>query len=729
MYYCASALSYSVVLLLGNLAAHRLSTMSLIFALQALLIRHESYVADAEESRHRMEEKVDKLEQEKQDLLEQNARTVDENRKLTDQLETLSTACAESELKILSMGELLRSTDQELERLTGLAARTEGLQIQLGRLEDEQMALHATLTTSKEEEHAVLLRWQKAERMVLSLQDQIDRIERDAREERERHEEVVERMERRRAVEAELRLATGRVRGAATLPQDENGGNVVSYFVKDILQDNANLQLGIVELKEMLDRSNEEVERLRRQSMNQPERPTSPQRTPSLGAELGAKELHVHHHYHAPKTVVEPAKTSRTPVQRRSRKKRVGLTSGSSSGTTTPRSSISVLHSPGGNSAASAILAQTSVTIPPQRLTRQRWSTQSNQTGFTSSSSLPSSPYTDSVFDRVYSDIATDMSRPTSPESNGALSPTYTSSHVDYSAHQRSDSIPRLSLDAGMRTSSEGAPTFSQQLTNGSRSIGKGKAKRESFTPDFDAWQAGHSTILEENEDMESNNQDTATGSSEDQYGDYTTQLSMPRLRRAASHESMISISGMDIHTLQSRPSQLLGGRMRLSSSPSTASSQAVISGASAIALRPSVSRTDNDSRAYLSGIAATQRKPLAKKASTGTLGQIGGWVRGRWGYAATTTAPTTAPTTTSTASDYTASISSGPKSVKSASSVLNESGAISKAPLTPSFRVRSPGINQPGPILGFAPEPKLPKQVISTGVDEDALRECLENG
>jgi chromosome segregation ATPase len=164
--------------------------MSLIFALQALLIRHESYVADAELNRRRMEEKLEELEQERRDLQDHNARMVEENRKLTDQLESLSTACAESELKILSLTELLRSTDQELERLTGLAARTEGLQIQLGRLEDEQASLHSTLATTKEEKHSVMLRWQKAERTVISLQDQIDRIERDAREERERHMEV-----------------------------------------------------------------------------------------------------------------------------------------------------------------------------------------------------------------------------------------------------------------------------------------------------------------------------------------------------------------------------------------------------------------------------------------------------------------------------------------------------------------------------------------------------------
>lgn len=161
-----------------------------MFALQALLIRHESYVADAEEDRRRMEEKMARLELEKQELEGRNKQSVEDNRNLLDQLESLNTACAESELKVLSMTELLRSTDQELERLAGLAARTEGLQVQLSRLEDEQALLHATLATSKEDERSLLLRWQKAERTVMNLQDQIEKIEAEARVERERHVEV-----------------------------------------------------------------------------------------------------------------------------------------------------------------------------------------------------------------------------------------------------------------------------------------------------------------------------------------------------------------------------------------------------------------------------------------------------------------------------------------------------------------------------------------------------------
>jgi chromosome segregation ATPase len=212
--------------------------------LQALLYRHESYVADAEHDRKRMLENLEHLEQEKRSVEERNALTIDENRELLDQLESLNAALQESDSRILALTECLRSAEAQIDRLTGLAARTDLLNAQLARFEDEQAALQKTLAITKEDERTAMLRFQSAERTIASLQDQMDSIERDAREERERHIEVVGRMERRRAVEMELSTAAGRLKGAAaskTLPNDKSGSSVVSHFVKDILQDNANL--------------------------------------------------------------------------------------------------------------------------------------------------------------------------------------------------------------------------------------------------------------------------------------------------------------------------------------------------------------------------------------------------------------------------------------------------------------------------------------------------------
>ncbi|EOD43659.1 hypothetical protein UCRNP2_9655 [Neofusicoccum parvum UCRNP2] len=241
---------------------------SLTFCLQALLQRHEAYIADSEAERRRMAAKIETLEHEKADLEARNARTVQENRALLDQLEALNNAASETDSHCHELTAALMETQEELQRMTNLAARAESLERQLAELEKEQMELTNKLHTTAGEEKSAIKRWRKAEQTIAVLTEQVERIEKEAKEERERHVEVVSRMERRRAVERELETAAGRLKGAAAAKaghHDKTGTNVVSHFVKDILQDNANLQLGIVELRDMLMNSNDEVERLREQ--------------------------------------------------------------------------------------------------------------------------------------------------------------------------------------------------------------------------------------------------------------------------------------------------------------------------------------------------------------------------------------------------------------------------------------------------------------------------------
>ena len=69
-----------------------MSQMPLIFSLQALLVRHEVYMADAEQERLLMTATIQTLEQQKRELEERNAQTVEENRSLLDQLEDLNDA-------------------------------------------------------------------------------------------------------------------------------------------------------------------------------------------------------------------------------------------------------------------------------------------------------------------------------------------------------------------------------------------------------------------------------------------------------------------------------------------------------------------------------------------------------------------------------------------------------------------------------------------------------------
>jgi len=691
---------------------------ALTFSLQALLMRHEAYIADSEKERKGMMTHIESLELEKQALEKKNSAVIEENRGLLDQLEAINSAVADSDTHVTNLQATLHSTQLELQRLSHLAARTERLEQQLADYEREQAVWQASLDGKEESEKSAVRRWQKAERTLADLEEQIERIEREAKEEKERHVEVVGRMERRHAVEKELNSAAGRLKGAAaakTSGRDPGGTNVVSHFVKDILSDNANLQMGIVELREMLQNSNDEVDNLRKQLFEHqpaPDPEEAEQKTPkrsSLRAELTratSQELHVHHHYHAPTTA------SKTSTIRKPKKKRYGaLTPGHftppTSGYSTPRSSISF----GTPSSAATILQQTAVSIPHTTGRANRFSTQSNQTyRSVLSSSGPSSPQstnrTSSLFDHVFSDAGHESSRPTSPETEDPGSPMFAPMKPKPAfrhtirtksapiVHRRgiSPTVSRPSMDSMLGTSVDAAFTLADSATN-----------QDAIPEENEGdWQDEAFALTEADSNV------TSPPSDELLDPIYNNQsLYKPSLRRAASHESLLSVSGMDIHTLQTRPSQLLMGMP----DGRSFTSGAVISDATAHAARPAaMSRPEASGRTLLNGVAAEQR--IAGRSSLGS--KVGGWVFGRWGA-------TPAPAATKSNSDA--------RSISSSNSGSKPAVDPEVTPKKAAPKMRMPGINQSGPIVGFLPEVKRQYPPVMSSLDEDGLTKALGDG
>ncbi|KAF2093354.1 hypothetical protein NA57DRAFT_24134, partial [Rhizodiscina lignyota] len=603
---------------------------------QALLVRHEAYVADAEQDRKRMSTTLDSLDTEKRDLEASNTSLVEQNRHFLDQLENLNNALVESETQIKSLTATLHSTQEQLRRVTALVSRTEFLEKQLATLEREQAELQATLATTKEDEKSAVLRSRQAEQAIAGLHDQIERIEQEAREERERHVEVIGRMDRRRAVERELETAAGRLRGAAAAKasSEKNGSNVVSHFVKDILQDNANLQLGIVELRDMLFNSNEEVARLRDQLMLNPPTDATEEGglSPKLSKEMGletpqSRELHVHHHFHdLPKGENKPR--PQQPMQRKVRRKRHLATSGHF---TPPRGSIA-RPGPQTPSSAATILSQTSVTVP-QKSASHRWSVQSNSTAISGASSVPSSPYAhsrgaSSVFERIFSDVGHDSSPPTSPDCSDPGSPAFVPLNKlplrDGPLRSVSDSVaPQLMTYSVDEYMDHMGTEVDADVTDLHLSPGLPSPPEATIPEEGDETDEASTLREAEDEDL------------------YTPSRPM---RRVASHESLLSVSGMDIHTLQSRPSQLLiGASARAAPSIALTSSRPVIAATTATAVTGRTSRPGSGrsvtphSRDLLSNMVGEQRgaAPVdSKPGYVGFLGQrVGGWVKGKWGF------------------------------------------------------------------------------------------------
>ncbi len=675
---------------------------SLTFALQALLARHEQYMVDAERDRLEMSAKIEQLEVDKKELEDKNSKTAEENRGLSDQVEGLNAAATESETQIKTLEATLFSTRQDLRRLETFASRTHDLEVQLAALEVEQEILQKTLSSTQGEERSAIQRWRQAERRLNDLHDQLERIEREARDERERHVEVLGRMERQRVVERELDTAAGRLKGAAaaTTVIGKSGGSVVSHFVKDILQDNANLQLGIVELREMLMDSNDEVQRLREQLLihqpvfgSQMENGDDNSQS-TLQAELASKEhpqvisqaLHIHHHYHAPK---------REEV-RRPKKKRTSL----NASVFTPPKLQSPRTTPRSQETENAILSQTAATVP-QPVTPSRWSIQSCQMSEFAPSSVPSSPQSmyrhSGLFDRGF-DV--DSSRPTTPESSidpmsPPLPPQFRQFH-----RKRGSEISTRSFTSPLN--------FQPHVIHEEEDVDVDvEGLPDLQTPSMPSL-GGETTTHDVSRDTDYLPHNTE---------DWTSGFH-PTLRRSSSHESILSISGLDIHTLTSHRSQLtIRGKSALFRPRSRIGSPTtVVSTDTVVTAHPILSRGRDSSASYLQSVRgqSTSRPGSSSHSNEGIGVKLGGWF-GQWKVG--------------TPAKSSGNLKPTPESF--APSLRPKSG-VSKTAVDHGklFMPRSPGINQPGPLPGFILRTeKAPHQVEPEMIDHDALRDIFMEG
>jgi hypothetical protein len=671
-------------------------------------------MADAERDRLDLTAQIEQLQMDKQELEAANAAKIEENRTLLDQLEALNNTAIESDAKIRTLEASLMSSMQAVRRLESGAARAAVAERHLAVLEEEQDKLHRELRISREDARTHSQRFKEAQRGITDMQDQLERMETEAHEERQRHADVVQRMERQRDMDKQLDTAAGRLKGAAatrSLQSDPKNTKIIGHFVRDLLQDNANLQLGIAELREMLMNSNDEIQSLREQLMyHQPidEKVDSPASTlkaeleshgnddpaPHTGHRL-SQELHIHHHYH-----VSPAKEPKKP-----KKKRQGLLPGiftppaSSSVPSTPPQTSGQWGIPSSPTAPSVLSHEYDETTPTTSKPPAWLGAENPPSDF--SSSVPSSPFSNgrAVFDTNYADSSDPLTSMTSPTTSfDPSSPTWRAVHAKHASFASSHSFQSLScLD------------YEPDLPHLSS-----HCQSDDAIPEADEYaeQDTNSVIHEPTSD---------NVSERDHVPDIDTRplSSNPRnLHRVTSHESIMSLTGgLDIHTLKMRPSQMmlrpLGG------------ADAVVTGvvAEPTLSRASTKRSDVALRDNFIGLQSprTASSPLANSAANSgrqtsssvqslldnTPGSSGlrGWVAWRpWN-------------SSSSPNPSSASKQSTPKP--------SEKGKDKDAG-------RSPGINQPGAIPGFQEywtsqkRKGAPANVNAATVDHSALTDGL---
>lgn len=833
---------------------HKRQDSGLTFALQALLDRHEAYVKESQAEQARLSNHVSDLEHEKATLQDANHKIVAENRELLQRLEQLNSDFSGSDRRVHELENLLQDCEQEIRRLNGLTRKTQELEFKVLDLERDGVELNKRLEEEKLETRGTIARWKESERKVRELEHEIQNIEFEAKLDRERHEEIVARMEKERTLERELGLSEGRLKATAAVQDMKTGGaqgkQVVSNFVRDILQDNANLQAAIAEMRELLQSSNSEVQNLREQVMlHQPvhdDETLTQQRTQSLGEELGfsqsltkpvQQEVHVHHHYH---TKAGSKKERGAPLRRATRRRALlpsaALSSSpSSSGTSTPSTRPHRhVSGPAG-----------SLSIQIHNPTPNRWSMQSNTTTSTYLSSMASSPrsYFDrnsSIFDRI--ETEEEISRPTSPESLAISSPMpfrrrekrvdhalsvfeeespgtdehvpavesansaqvsapEAPNHAHSEAEHNDEEIPDLDLTPRPSTKGDSQlpPTMSVAQTAEPQAPDPPQppdflVRSEDDPPSHAETRTDEETASDNHTQVspDLNNDPNALDTSNDNDNPIPSYISeiRPSIRRSNSHDSLVSISGMDIHLAQ-RPTHsaliLLhttgANKHHFAASPALTRKVSATQPLAALTEYTATSRSglDNQPSASMLALNGIARNNIgqSQQGGRGLIGSVGGWVSRKWGVVPTKSAGDARPAatlaatptlmrpamthiatsplikssasilshhsaaTTSTNSTIT-SKTSGKRSVSanalnvSRMSISSSTISADKQPasllgtsLGANTVMRMPGINQAGPIPGFAAAVAAriaPTEIEAREVDLSGLKESLDD-
>lgn len=398
-------------------------------------------------------------------------------------------------------------------------------------------------------------------------------------------------------------------------------------------------------------------------------------------------------------------------------------------------------------------MSQTSVSIPPS----QRYSLYSP--GLSSLASSPVSAYQPpSIFDVV---DQSEISRPSSPESFAFASPKRGSRRSRIS----DASIRSFSMPAGF----QGALPPAEQ--DEPHDVPE-EPETIPTAPTGDDLRL-HPAIPEEQEDTtaaeQENTEDTEVqhetpALEQDEPGPDIAEVTFEpmqyrSLRKSSSHESLLSVSGMDIHTLRERPSQLLVAmnsqyfyqrpRRVVSTGTELSSTPPVISTMNITADKSSMAPTRKTSHSLLATVAAKNMpattsstssestsapssKPVPITGKASTIGRkVGGWVRGRWGVTPSASVDDlrqndSAAETSSLSSESTLTSTAAKSSDASISSDAAKPVSVKPRNAMPILMMRASGINQKGPIPGFFPAAPAPVSIHANVLDQQLLEESL---
>lgn len=611
--------------------------MSLSWSLQALLVRHETYVAESEEERATLRTTVASLTDDNERLQSEREALTAHNKSLLCQVDIANNATAQSDIHIASLQTTLLSAETELIKLDDLVRRTAQLEHELEQHELDRAAINSTLALRTQQEQLATERWQTAEKNINTLEQRLRAIEADAKFEklRQRSSFANFRTPEIDDTEGPVRLAANTAYKRSSCGRPESG--TVSTFVKEILQDNATLQLSLVEVQELLVASDGELQRLRQHlslshkssledldNHNQSQSRRDSTLAPNL-VKPNAQAVHVHHHYHGPQKRTEPRKGIQ--LLRRPSKRRTNASSAH-------LPSISLHHTRQdsvSNDMPIPLSAVSTLVSSPTLQQNRQWSLDSAQPprSFASSSRTASVA---SMFDRNTNDSAQFSSRPTTP---GLESPILPHNRMSRPPQRISASFfDSLDNDVGICPSSPSLPPLNR-LSVPRRRAFPGEADDEDFIVEHSLVDFGKQVA---SKPLAATKRRSFTDDDLDDLGGHG--LRLQSMQRIASQDSLISISGMDVH-LSNRQVPSVVQNPSSSRQPSRAVSTQPVLNATMIHAHRATSTTQN-SHSLLSGVASDKRQVSSSSATanSGIGKKVGGWMF-KWGSSATETQAT----------------------------------------------------------------------------------------
>lgn len=251
---------------------------------QALLVRHQDYVATAENDKAEMRSEILELTERLKLADSESAKISDNNSQLIKQMSIVNDSLFVSEAKVEQLTRTLQDQHSQLTKVNNKATKTEGLESQITMLESAQENLQQECHNAMQEKRLAEARWRKTERMLEKLTVQYEKLEQES-------------------------MSSD----ASPRPQDLYTEPVtpIQGFIKNVLQENSSLEHTVTELREKLSFFKEEVKDLRTQLSVHNSRSGFSESTDNQ------REVHHHHHFHVAPPTLHPKQQATPRLQSR----------------------------------------------------------------------------------------------------------------------------------------------------------------------------------------------------------------------------------------------------------------------------------------------------------------------------------------------------------------------------------------------------------------------------